>query len=111
MTFPLPLTPFERYYLADDSPEYPTTIPVDVLLSGPLEEAAFRRALARNVARHPLLHALVADGQSGLEWVGFPGEPFLDWAEAGTPIGHPDGEYIDLRKSPGLRIWVRTLPN
>ncbi len=112
MSFPLPLTPFERYYLADDSPEYPTTIPVEVLLSGALEEAAFRRALARNVSRHPLMHSLVADGPAGPQWLACEGlAPFLDWAEAGTPIDHPDGEFIDLRKFPGLRIWVRTSPN
>ncbi|MEX2114788.1 MAG: hypothetical protein WD845_16465 [Pirellulales bacterium] len=108
MLFPLPLTPFERYYLADDSPDYPTTIPVEVVLSGELEEAAFRRALRLNVARHPLLHALVADGPTGLQWIGCESaEPWLDWAPEGTLIGHPDGEYIDLRKAPGLRVWVR----
>ena len=25
-----------------------------------------------------------------------------------APIGHPDGEFIDLTKQPGLRVWVRT---
>ncbi len=112
MLFPLPLTPFERYYLADDSPAYPTTIPVEVVLSGMLDEAAFRRALTRNVARHPLLHALVADGPRGPQWIAcdWP-EPWLDWAAEGAPLGHPDGEFIDLRKAPGLRLWVRAGAN
>ena len=83
MPFPLPLTPFERYYLADDTPEYPTTIPVEVVLSGALDEGHFRQALRQNIARHPLLHALVADGLAGPEWVACPAEePWLDWNEA-----------------------------
>ncbi len=112
MLFPLPLTPFERYYLADDSPEYPTTIPVEVVLSGTLDEAHFRQALRQNVARHPLLHALVAEGPAGPEWITCPvEEPWLDWNDAAAPIGHPDGEFIDLSQQPGLRVWVRATPH
>jgi hypothetical protein len=111
MPFPLPLTPFERYFLTDDSPEYPTTIPVEVVLSGALDEGHFRQALRQNVERHPLLHALVADGPAGPEWVACPAaEPWLDWNHAAAPIGHPDGEFIDLHKQPGLRVWVRATP-
>ncbi len=34
--------------------------------------------------------------------------PLVDWADELVPITHPDGEYIDLRTHPGLRVWVRT---
>ena len=50
MLFPLPLTPFERYYLADDRPEYPTTIPVEVIFTGRIEEGPFLTA-ARQAVR------------------------------------------------------------
>jgi hypothetical protein len=107
--FPLLLNPFERYYLADDRPQYPTTFVVELWFSGQLEQAAFLTALAQAVGRHPLLGALVADGPSGPQWVAGPNQPpALDWADEARPIAPADDEYIDLRARRGLRVWVRT---
>lgn len=106
--FPLPLTPFERYYLADDRPDYPTVFPIQLELAGRADRATFERALAATMARHPLLAAKVVDMRGGLQWV--PANdlvPAIDWAEEPTPIGHADGERIDLRRDAGLRVWVR----
>jgi hypothetical protein len=105
--FPLPLTPFELYYLLDDRREYPTTFPVEARFSGELDPARFRAALEATVARHPLLRATVEDRRGTLQWVEAGGRPHVDWADESATIRHADGEFIDLRSAPGLRTWVR----
>ncbi len=107
--FPLPLTPFEYYYWCDDRPEYPTTFPFELTFSGALEAEALHRALAMVVARHPLLAARVRrEGRAAPLWVEGDGQPpAIDWARGDVPISHPQGEYIDLGRGPGLRVWVR----
>jgi hypothetical protein len=108
VVFPLPLTPFERYYLADDCPEYPTIFLVELEFIGRLDRAAFASALQQAIERHPLLGAVVGDERSKPAWVaGPPVAPYLDWADSPAAIAHSDGEYLDLRKYPGLRAWVR----
>src|SRR5262245_54061623 len=107
--FPLAVNPFERYYLADDRPEYPTAFLVEMRFSGLLDRAAFTSALSQAVEGHLLLSAIVADGPRGLEWVAGTGQsPEIDWADQSIAIAPPDGEFIDLRQSRGLRVWVRT---
>ena len=107
--FPLPLTTFERYMLADDRPGYPMTFVVQARLSGEMQRPALEAALEEVFARHPLLSALVdrsarpgpcwfLEGQNG---------PRVDWGERHTPVGCPDGERIDLTSEPGLRAWIR----
>ncbi len=108
MIFPLPLTPFERYYLSDDSRQYPTTFPVELRFSGPLAREPFLQAIEQAIERHPLLGALVA--RSGLtpKWIAGPREPaWVDWAHCTAPISHPRGEFIDLAVERGMRVWVR----
>ena len=108
MAFPLPLTPFERYYLSDDTPEYPTTFPVELRFSGPLLREPFLRAIDQAVERHPLLGARIADARWGPQWVDGPREPaWVDWGELSAPITSPRGEFIDLRSERGMRVWVR----
>ena len=107
--FPLPLSPFEYYYWCDDRPEYPTTFPIDMVFSPPLERGQFERALELTVLRHPLLSSLVAaDGRKGPNWIGGGQLPKVDWAGQESPITHADGERIDLGRMPGLRIWARS---
>ncbi len=105
---PLPLAPFELYYDFDDGPDYPTTFPVELRFSGPLNRAWFERALGETVARHPLLSARIQESDEGPGWVAGPeSAPPLDWNDEGTPIRPPQGDAIDLRTGPGLRTWVR----
>jgi hypothetical protein len=107
--FPLPLTPFEYYYWCDDRPEYPTTFPVEMTFTGRLECEPFCRAVALIGVRHPFLTARIRrDGRGAPQWVEGDGQPpAVDWADGQTPIAPPQGEYIDLSHSPGLRVWVR----
>jgi hypothetical protein len=107
--FPLPLTPFEYYYWCDDRPEYPTMYPVEFSFSGVLQREPLARAFHAALARHPMLDSRIGEGPDGRPcWIGSNGRmPEIDWAPEGAPITHPQGEFLDLRTSPGLRIWVR----
>ena len=70
-----------------------------------MEAEALYRALAMVVARHPLLAARVRrEGRAAPLWVEGDGQPpAIDWARGDVPISHPQGEYIDLGRGPGLR--------
>lgn len=107
--FPLPLTPFEYYYWCDDRPEYPTMYPVVLDFAGVLQQEPLQRAVRAALVRNPMLNALVEDRPDGRPvWIANPEPaPPIDWAPEGTPVSHPAGERIDLRTSPGLRLWVR----
>src|SRR3972149_1832516 len=110
--FPLPLSPFEYYYLCDDRPEYPTTFPVELVFSPPLSSAQFQRALEVVILRHPLLGSLVAeDGRLGPCWIGGAQLTRVDWAGQEIPISHADGERIGRGRAPGLRVWARDGPD
>ncbi len=107
--FPLPITPFEYYYLLDDCPSYPMTFPVDLQFRGELDRGLFTAALAGAVDRHPMLRASIDDGAARPTWIPCAAQlAWLDWDDARQPIAHPGGEYIDLRQEAGLRVWVRT---
>lgn len=108
MIFPLLLTPFERYYLSDDTRQYPTTFPVELRFSGPLAREPFLRAIEQAIERHPLLGALVEKSGLTPKWIDGPREPAcVDWSHSSAPITHPEGEYIDLTVQRGMRVWVR----
>ncbi|MCR4413206.1 MAG: hypothetical protein NUV77_12370 [Thermoguttaceae bacterium] len=107
--FPLPLNLFERYMLLDDRPDYPMTFALQARLAGQVRRAAFEAALEETVERHPLLHAVVDTGaKGGAVWVdaGSVG-PALTWQGGNTPIDSTAATRIDLRREPGLRVWVR----
>lgn len=107
--FPLPFTPFEYYYYLDDSPEYPTAIPIELRFSGTLDRDHFQTALQRAVARHPMLRAAVDDSGPRPRWIADRRQqPSCDWAHESVPITHPAGQFIDLSAESGLRTWVRT---
>ncbi len=109
MPFPLPLTPFEYYYWSDDRPEYPMTFPLDLRFSGNLQREVFLTALRKALDQNPLLDARIDDRSAWPQWVSSGQSlPWVDWTDESAPITHPQGEYIDLRRESGLRIWVRT---
>ncbi len=107
--FPLPLGPYERYMLADDTADYPMNFVVAIDVSGDLRRGPFEAAIAKTLARHPLFGCRVAriPGR-GWCWVPAPGVlPRLDWEEGGVPAECSRGEGIDLSREVGLRIGVR----
>lgn len=106
--FPLPLTPFELYYWADDRSDYPTTFPIELSFFGTLNEPAFRAAVLEAQRRHPLLTARIDDREADPRWIATDNpEPPIDWGAEGAPIRYPGGAPIDLRVQVGLRVWAR----
>lgn len=109
--FPLPLTPFEKYMMLDDHERQPMAFCIRLYFSGRPDEAAFREAVHRALARHPLLRSTVVGEPYRLwKWqpVESPQVP-IDVAPLGAPLRCPGGRVrIDLHQEIGLRIWVRT---
>ena len=103
------MTSFEHYMFIDDRPAHPMTFVVQLRMSGQLDREAFSTAVKSSLMRHPLLTAIIGPGKGGKDcWIKAPNaEPFLDWGQPNDPIQFPDGEFIDLRKETGLRIFVR----
>ncbi len=107
--FPLYLAPIDWYFLCDDGTDYPMVFYVELEFSGKLQRAHLDRALEEALKRHPLLYSIVQPAKQNLPcWVLSPDQmPVLDWAGQGVPLSLNDGAYLDIRKTPGLRIWAR----
>jgi len=110
MIFPLPLTPFEEYMLADDRPRWPMTFFLRLELRGRYDPMILTSALTAALVRHPLLASLLDEGSDGrLQWIPGPGTPPpVSRARAGCELDFPEGRQIDLRRQIGVRVWVRS---
>ncbi len=112
-TFPLHLPPIDWYFVSDDSPEYPMVFYIELEFSGQLDRERFACALEESLERHPLLYSIVQPAKQNKPcWVPVPDQmPTIDWADETTPLDFHGGEYIDIRKTTGLRIWARASDN
>jgi hypothetical protein len=106
----LSLNPIQRYMWLDDRPQYPMTFLVRVHLSGCLRREPFVEALEAMVARHVLARSTIASINGSWQYVPGDDRPRVDWAEWDSPVRCAPGEEMDLRREPGLRIWVRVRP-
>lgn len=113
--FPLPLAPFEFYYLQDDRSDYPTAFPAVLRFAGKLDRQAFTHAMQLVVARHPLLTAII-DRPPNVWPSWTPGPTFtLDWRiedRDSTVDGWLlplEKKPIDLCREPGFRAAVYEL--
>lgn len=104
--FPLELTPFEKYMLADDRDTYPMSFSLQFEFRGAVQPRAWEASLSCALARHPLLTALVRHGR---EWHQPNRVPHVAvrWESWGGGLSAPEGERIDLTHEPGLRIWTQ----
>jgi NRPS condensation-like uncharacterized protein len=114
--FPLPLTAFEHYMLADDRPGYPMTFFFRLTFAGHLAPRRFHDALRAALERHPLLRAHVRGRVDGMTWRlswvdASPRGPWVSWDEKDVPVHFPGSPRIDLRGETGLRVWVRAGPD
>lgn len=111
--FPLHIAPIDWYFLCDDSPDYPMVFYLDLDFSGQLDRALFDLALEEALRRHPLLYATVQPAKRNKPcWVLAPQQMArVDWGRAGTPMYAAGSAYIDIRQTPGLRIWAREADN
>jgi hypothetical protein len=106
--FPLPLSPFERHFLEDDSPSYPAQFFCRLRFQGCLRQDLLNEALHAAFPRHPLLTAIVhdADGQpphwlaSRAPW------PELRWIEQEPTRDFPHADHLDIRARPGLNVFA-----
>jgi len=106
----LRLTPFEEYMLLDDRARWPMTFFFKVTLHGCLDHATWERAIAEAVVRHPLLNSLlIGDAATGYFWSepspAIP--PTVRWDGLQGPPTFAEGRTLDLRRQPGLRVWVQ----
>ncbi len=96
--FPLPLTPFEYYFLLEDRAEYAGVIPIELEARGRFDRPAFEQAYRLTHERHPFLSARVEKDKRG--WPEFvAGEP--------EPIRYADDRPTCLDSQPGERPGVR----
>src|SRR5688572_4783806 len=65
---PLPLTPFERYMLADDQPAFPMVAIVELEFGGSLRRDLLVQSLGPALLRHPLLWARVSGSGQSAKW-------------------------------------------
>ncbi len=106
MCFPLPLSVFERYMLADDRPDYPMTFFLRLHLSGEIRRNEFELALQRVVRRHPLLRAIVEEVDGVARWAPAPGVlPEVIWSQGG-PVAPTPQVHLNIRRRSGLRLWA-----
>ena len=110
MVWPLPLTAFEEYMLADDRPQWPMTFFLRLELRGPFDPDALHAALQAALERHPLLASSLGDGHRGRpQWVAAPrASPSIDCGDARSELDSPADRRIDLRRQTGLRVSVCT---
>lgn len=104
--FPLPLTAFEQFMLADESAEYPMVFYLQTQLSGIVDRDVMRLAVDETLARHPLLGCHVQRVEGRLSWV-WAGDqiPEADWDPDNWQQQEPWRQAIDLTQQIGLRVW------
>lgn len=107
---PLPLEPFEEYFLRDERPGSPMVFPLTMAFQGRIDRPAFERSLTETLAVEPLLSAYVKRRGRRLIWSPQPTPPSVNWEEGSA--GLLDDQAwdatpvlpIDLGSAPGLRV-------
>lgn len=103
--FPLALTAYERYMLADESSAFPMVFYFQVRLLGVVDRDILDRALTDVVARHPLLGCKVQKSFRSAKWVPAETAPAIQWDREQWLHNEPWKRPIDLSAGVGLRIW------
>lgn len=103
--FPLELVNFEHYMLADDSPDFPMTIPVSIEISGVLDRDAFEDAFKATCKRHPFSSVRVEERGGKAFWIESTA-PEINWVDQ-----LPEEVAIDLRKETGLKVFAKQHEN
>lgn len=108
--FPMPLSDFEHYMLADDRPSHPMVITLVAHVTGNLDRDRFSAAVIIALRSHPLLNCRVQRvARRGLCWVSHsPAPPHIEWHdESATQPPEPlTQSHLDLYREAGLRIRV-----
>lgn len=97
---PLPLVPFERYFLSDDRHAYPMNFRLRMNFAGTPDRQRLAAAWKSGLARHPLLSARLQQGS----W--HPSDNIIPPIWEG-PEGHSAPEHpFDLQEAPGAQLHV-----
>ena len=114
--FPLELSPLEKFFYVDDSPDCPLTSFVELHFDGPLKLAVLRSSLQTAVKRHPLLACRICEVGKTLTWQHDPDFcPAIHDASQYPVLEAADGSFapiprvrpIDLTQEPGCRVWYQ----
>ena len=110
MNYPLPLTAFEAYMWADDSPAHPMTALYEDSFHGTIDRGRFEHAVNCALREHPLLRSHVdATGRRPVWKPAKDAAPWCSWGREDDDLRYPDDvEYIDLTREVGVRYWVRS---
>ncbi len=65
---PLPVTPWEEFFLEDDFENYPANFITRIRCRGLLTESLLRSALHQNLKQHPLFDSIIAKNGRQLVW-------------------------------------------
>lgn len=105
--FPLSLSPFEAYMVADDRPRYPMTVLMAMEFVGEFRPSVLQGALNEVLLHHPLFRSHVVRRRGHGAWspVDHP-SCLIDFRGADAPIVKAE-EGFDLIRETGLRLWVR----
>ncbi|PQO44272.1 hypothetical protein [Blastopirellula marina] len=107
--FPLPLSPVEKFMVADGRPQYPMMCDVEARFQGTIERGPFEEALQFALERAPLFCSVIErDKKRGDVWMLTEKRPEVDWGVYGEPYAERYDELIDLRQNVGMRIYVRS---
>ncbi len=106
MTFPLRLTPFEKFVLWDERPQQPMTGFVELHFASPLDARRLQAALTVAVHRNPLLASRIVQRQRDLWWDYDPHyQPKILAASTNPPLHQGWPIPIDLQRECGSRYW------
>jgi hypothetical protein len=106
--FPLPLSPFEKFVLWDETLEHPMVSYVELHFDSVLDHQRLQEALAFAVHCHPLLASRVIERNGQLYWEYDPSyRPPIHLEAKVEPLHNFRPRPIDLTKEFGLIVWHR----
>ena len=109
MTFPLRLSPFEKFILWDERQRQPMTSFIELHFASPLDPSRLLGALTVAVHRNPLLASRVVERDGDLWWDYDPlYQPELLASSTQPPLRQGWPIPIDLRRECGGRYWYGT---
>ncbi|MCL2005311.1 MAG: hypothetical protein FWG73_04015 [Planctomycetaceae bacterium] len=106
MLFPLRLTPFEEYMLADNLPAYPMCCFIKVKLQGTFNADVFESAIRKTLEYHPLLTGSVTENSGKYYWEKANTAPTISRAPLDESRPFPPSKGIDLFNEPALKITI-----
>lgn len=107
MTVGWALTTLEEYFLLEDRPSYPWSFFLRLRFRGEADRQAVELALARAVARHPLLRAIACQRPGGWRWlVRDETQTAVYWNTNAIDDQDFDAQYLDVTKEIGVRLYV-----